>query len=83
MKPEHVALRIEDTRDDQARLALADGRLLPPPAVMTEACRILRDRQINAWPGTTGGGPAPGVGGADQNAYGPKRPQATSASRAM
>ncbi|MFF7392970.1 hypothetical protein ACFZAE_31590 [Streptomyces scabiei] len=49
---EHVALRIEDARDDQARLALADGRrLLPPPDVVTEACRILRDRQIDAWPG--------------------------------
>ncbi|MGW0279564.1 hypothetical protein [Streptomyces sp. NPDC003006] len=48
---EHVALRIEDARDEQARLALADGRLLPPPAVVTEACRILRDRQIDAWPG--------------------------------
>lgn len=48
---EHIALRIEDTRDEQARLALADGRLLPPPAVVTEACRILRDRKIDAWPG--------------------------------
>lgn len=48
---EHVALRIDDVRDEQARLALADGHLLPPPAVVTEACRILRDEKIDAWPG--------------------------------
>ncbi|MFD6152479.1 hypothetical protein [Streptomyces sp. NPDC060243] len=48
---EHVTLRIEEARDEQARLALADGQLLPPPAVVTEACRILRDERIDAWPG--------------------------------
>ncbi|MEU9730608.1 hypothetical protein [Streptomyces sp. NPDC048002] len=48
---EHVTLRIEEARDEQARLALADGRLLPPPAVVTEACRILRHEKIDAWPG--------------------------------
>ncbi|ARX81346.1 hypothetical protein SMD44_00744 [Streptomyces alboflavus] len=48
---EHIALRVEEARDQQARLALADGRLLPPPDLVTEACRLLLADGIHAWPG--------------------------------
>ncbi|MFE1100315.1 hypothetical protein ACFW4K_07340 [Nocardiopsis alba] len=48
---EHVTLRIEEARDEQAQLALDDGRLLPPPAIVTEACQVLQDQGIDAWPG--------------------------------
>ncbi len=48
---EHVTSRIEEARDEQAQLALDDGRLLPPPVVVTEACQVLQDQGIDAWPG--------------------------------
>ncbi|WP_172383159.1 hypothetical protein [Streptomyces sp. MNP-20] len=48
---EQITLRVEEARDQQARLALTDGRLLPPPDLVTEACRLLLAEGINAWPG--------------------------------
>ncbi|MFF0451110.1 hypothetical protein ACFYT4_32810 [Streptomyces sp. NPDC004609] len=50
---ERVALRVEQARDDVARLALQDGHLLPPPQVVVDACRLLQQSEprIDAWPG--------------------------------
>ncbi|PBC69677.1 hypothetical protein BX265_7015 [Streptomyces sp. TLI_235] len=48
-----VALQIERARDELAHLALKDGRMLPPPQVVRDACRLLEqsDPRIDAWPG--------------------------------
>ncbi|WP_405928897.1 hypothetical protein OG554_19035 [Streptomyces griseus] len=50
---ERVAVQIELARDEFARLALADGRMLPPPEVVRDACRLLEQSEprIDAWPG--------------------------------
>jgi hypothetical protein len=50
-----VELRVEQTRDERALLALRDGQLLPPPQVVIDACRVLEQAvpPINAWPGWT------------------------------
>lgn len=50
---DRVALRVERARDEVARLALKDGRPLPPPQVVVDACRVLEQSEprIDAWPG--------------------------------
>ncbi|MEC4571074.1 hypothetical protein [Streptomyces virginiae] len=50
---ERVTLQVERIRDELARLALNDGHRLPPPQVVTDACRLLSQSEprIDAWPG--------------------------------
>lgn len=51
MERETTALSVEEHTDKQARLALAAGELLPPPAIVTEACSTLEEAGIRAVPG--------------------------------
>ncbi|MEU1425355.1 hypothetical protein ABZ497_36405, partial [Kitasatospora sp. NPDC005751] len=46
-----ITLRLEEMRDEQARLALADGKRLPPPQILTHACERLQAENIYAWTG--------------------------------
>lgn len=46
-----TALNAAEYADERARLALADGELLPPPAVIADACGFLKDAGIIATSG--------------------------------
>src|SRR6185437_13572992 len=48
---ERTALHLAEASDEQARLALDDGQLLPPAPAIAEACRALDDAGITAWAG--------------------------------
>ncbi|MGW4443946.1 hypothetical protein [Streptomyces sp. NPDC004682] len=48
---DQTALQVADSADEQARLALATGGLLPPPPAVTEACTALQDAGITAFSG--------------------------------
>ncbi|MFF8926502.1 hypothetical protein ACF1AO_04490 [Streptomyces longwoodensis] len=48
---EQTALRVAEAADEQARLALAAGGLLPPPPIVTEACASLKEAGITAFSG--------------------------------
>ncbi|MDG9681851.1 hypothetical protein QC334_03695 [Streptomyces sp. DH18] len=50
---QRVTLQVERARDELARLALKDGHRLPPPQVVSDACRLLAQSEprIDAWPG--------------------------------
>ncbi|MFJ4950755.1 hypothetical protein [Streptomyces sp. NPDC088760] len=48
---EQTDLRVAESTDEQARLALAAGGLLPPPPAVTEACTLLKDAGITAFSG--------------------------------
>jgi hypothetical protein len=48
---ERTALQMSEASDEQARLALDDGQLLPPSPQILEVCRALDDEGITAWAG--------------------------------
>jgi hypothetical protein len=48
---ERTALHLAEASDEQARLALDDGQLLPPAPPIAEACRALDEAGITAWAG--------------------------------
>jgi hypothetical protein len=48
---ERTALHIAEASDEQARLALDDGQLLPPAPAIADACRALDEAGITAWAG--------------------------------
>ncbi|MEV3952262.1 hypothetical protein AB0K57_32295 [Streptomyces halstedii] len=48
---EQTDLQVDEAADQQARLALAAGGLLPPPPAVAEACTILKNAGITAFSG--------------------------------
>ncbi|RBM17293.1 hypothetical protein [Streptomyces sp. PT12] len=48
---ERTELRVAESIDEQARLALAAGDLLPPAQVVSDACKALEDAKVVAVPG--------------------------------
>ncbi len=48
---ERTALHIAEASDEQARLALDDGQLLPPAPAIADACRALDEAGITSWAG--------------------------------
>ncbi len=48
---ERTSLHIAEASDEQARLALDDGQLLPPSPQIADACRALDEAGITAWAG--------------------------------
>ncbi|MFE7284088.1 hypothetical protein ACFU90_06700 [Streptomyces noursei] len=48
---ERIELKVAESVDEQARLALAAGDLLPPAQVVSDACKALEDAKVVAVPG--------------------------------
>ncbi|MFI9100524.1 hypothetical protein ACIGXA_08345 [Streptomyces fildesensis] len=48
---ERTGLKVAESIDEQARLALAAGGLLPPAQVVSDACKALEDAKVVAVPG--------------------------------
>ncbi|MYT32052.1 MULTISPECIES: hypothetical protein [unclassified Streptomyces] len=48
---ERTELKVADSVDEQARLALGAGDLLPPPQVVSDACKALVEADVIAVPG--------------------------------